>query len=288
MSAVYHIGIPKSGTTTVQKVLREDKRIILTRSRFLSSSDWWTTKKNVFDKNAIVIESNETLISVGFQKVKFIQVIERIYNLNKDAKIIITIREQKQAILSMYKYHIKNNYVGTSSLENWLYNTDLGLDFISICMYGNILKALMSYFPKENISFLFFEELKEDPDSFYKKFYKILGIEQPKSKALSKTPLNVNHFSNDQLYTLSRINKFSLTRVNPYKKNSFAKIRRIEQKLKNTCVKYLYMRSKHDFFNINNIKGYEKLEEDLKRTNHMLLQLGLVEHEELKKYNYIL
>jgi len=286
MQRIFHIGIPKSGTTTIQGTLQNDERIVLTRSRFLTSSDWWINKPETYKDDELVVESNETLISGGFNKVKFIQVIERIYNVDKKAKIIVTIRQQQSAILSMFKYHIKNNYEGSKNLFNWLYNSTLGIDYLSICMYGNISKALLSYFPKENISFLFYEELKENPNEFYNKFYKVLGIEFNESFT-PKKPLNIMNLDNNQIYTLSLFNRFSLTKKRANNFNKRKRIRRLEQIIKRKMVNLYSLNAKENFFELSKLNGFCKLENELKKNNRSLVESGLVSENQLKKYNYL-
>lgn len=286
MQDVFHIGIPKSGTTTIQHTLYSDDRIKVSRSRFFTSKDWWLVDTKKRNNKKVVIESNETLISGGFQKVKFSQVVERIYNTNPCAKIIVTIREQEDAILSMYKYHISNNFKGTNSIENWMFRTNLGMDYLSICMYGNIAKILLSYFPKEQIHFLFFEELKENPEGFYNKFYTILGIDFKKFH-MEKKALNVMPFSVNQLYTLSKLNQWSFTSVNGTLKNKLPKIRTIERRIKKWWVAYFSLKSPHDFFSLNKINGMNNLRKDFKRNNNCLIELGFVSKDELERFNYL-
>lgn len=282
---IFHIGIPKSGTTTIQKTLANDSRLKVTRSRLYTSGEWWLSNGNKEHNDKILVESNETIISGGFQKVKLPLVIERLYKTNKEAHIILTVRKQEMAILSMYKYHIKYNFEGVKSLSNWMYNTDLGVDYLSICMYGNIAKLLLNYFSKENIHFLFFEELKDDPLKFYTKFYKALGITF-KEEYMMKNPMNVMKFSNDELYTLTKINKWSFTKNNSNGLKRFKRIHSLENKIKRGIVKRISFKTKSDFFNLKKIEGYDRLLNEFKSNNKMLVDLGLVEKEELIKYNY--
>jgi Sulfotransferase domain len=286
MQRIFHIGIPKSGTTTIQKTLQNDERIVLTRSRFLTSSDWWINKPETYADNELVVESNETLISGGFNKVKFIQVVERMYKEDNNAKIIVTIRQQQSAILSMFKYHIKSNYERSTNLHNWLYNSTLGIDYLSICMYGNICKALLSYFPKENITFLFFEELKENPKGFYNKFYEVLGIDF-KEYFVSERSLNKINLNNNQIYTLSLFNRISLTKIKSNGINKYKKIRRLEQIIKSKIVNLYSLKAKENFFELSKLEGFYKLENEFKTNNRSLVESGFISENQLKKYNYL-
>lgn len=286
MQDLFHIGIPKSGTTSIQDVLSNDERIHVTRSRHFTSKDWWTLKEEKLPENKIIIESNETLISGGFQKVKFIQVVERMYKTNKNAEVIVTIREQESALKSMFKYHINNNFIGCKTFKHWMFNSNLGMDYISICMYSNIAKSLLSYFPKENIHFLFFEELNENPLSFYKELYKIIGIPF-NEKTFENKILNASPFNESQLYTLSKLNRYSPTKVKPSGNNGFKKTRTFENRLKKGIARRFKLKATKGFFATENIIGFNKVKEEFKLTNKELVKMGFVKESELVKHNYL-
>ena len=284
MSKVFHIGIPKSGTTSIQSVLEKDERIALSRSAYFTTSLWWTHKEEPLVTNKINIESNETLITAGFNKVKLTEVFNRISKSHPDAKIIITIRKQEDAIVSMFKYHIKHNFKGVKTLENWMFKTNLGIDYLSVCMYGDIAKLLLLHFKKENIHFLFFEDLKTQPDDFYNAFYNILGLSfKPE---LKNRPKNIMTLSENQLYLLSRLNLWSLTQVNSEQNLTFRKLRSLEKRAKILMVKLFNTNRPKSFFKIEEIKGYKTLKEDYKASNKLLVEFGFVEEAKLKAYNY--
>ncbi len=274
---LFHIGIPKSGTTTVQKTLDNDDRIEVTRSRYFTSKDWWLEKYPAFQTAALIIESNETLVSGGFQKVKFIEVVRRMHSVNPEAKVLITIREQHKALLSMFKYHIKYGHKGTRSLTHWLQETDLGMDYLSLVMFESIVKALMAYFPKDQIHVLFFEELRDDPKQFYEKLYKILGINFRESD-MQKASLNVMSYNEKELYALNRLNSRS------FRKDSW--LQKVDVRLKRKLATWLPMKPKSDFFDLRAIDGYQQISEEFKNSNRFLVDEGFVSKEELVRYNY--
>jgi hypothetical protein len=284
LNKIFHIGIPKSGTTTIQSFLENDERINLTRSTFFSTSSWWINKEEKLKEDKVNIESNETLITSGFNKVKFSQVLNRIAKIHPNAKVIVTIRRQEDAILSMYKYHIKHNFRGVKSLKNWMYNTNLGMDYLSLCMYADIANLLILNFKKENIHFLFFEDLKTKPQQFFEDLYKVLDISLiSQSKSESK---NVMKLSEDQLYSLTRYNKLSLTKVNSENSLKFKKLRSLEKKIKQKFVKIFSFKSPKVFFSIEEVAGFSELSKEFKENNQQLVNLGFVSEEKLKLYKY--
>ncbi len=282
---VFHIGIPKAGSTSIQNLLNNDKRIIITRSRFYTSKQWWENHKIINETGKVVIESNETLISGGFQKVKFSQVVERLYKINSKAKIIIVIRNQPEAIMSMYKYHIKNAFYGTKNFKNWLLETDLGIDYLSLCFYNNILNIILAYFPKEQIKVLLFEELKSNPINFYNKLYEVLGLSL-ESNNFPKS--NVNTYNDRQLYTLTLLNYLSFNKKkseNPYY-SSFG--HKMEQKIKKVIVRRLSIKQKEGFFSWSGIDSKENIFKDFRYSNKKLIDFKFVDEDDLIKYKYLL
>lgn len=279
---VFHIGIPKSGTTSIQYLLEKDKRVELTRSTFYSTRAWWENTI-IENHNKVVVESNETLISGGFQKVKFIQTIERMYRTNPKAQIILVLRNQPDAILSMYKYHIKNGYYGIRTFNNWLLNTDLGMDYLSLTLYGNIVSSILAYFPSNQINILFFEELKASPKTFYKKIYKILDLNLESSTHSKK---NTNTYNNNELYSLVLFHYLSLNKKkseNRFYSNLGFKI---EQKIRFRALKIFRFKAKKDFFSWNQVKNFDNIYTDFQYSNQKLIDLKLSTESELIKYKY--
>ncbi|SHO64483.1 sulfotransferase domain-containing protein [Algoriphagus zhangzhouensis] len=282
---VFHIGIPKSGSTSIQEVLENDSRLKLTRSRFFTGAEWWAKDTILKEADFPIIESNETLISGGYQKVKFSQVVARFHKTNPNADIIIVLRNQPKAIMSMYKFHIVNAFWGVKSFRNWLFHTDLGMDYLSICFYGDILKTLMAYYPKEQIKVLLFEELKKNPSSFYTKFYKSLGLEFE----CTEFPLqNQNSFSEGQLYTLTKLNRFAIFSRKSESRFYHRIGHRIEQRIKFSLIKIFRLTPRKDFFSWDTIPGKLKIFNEFKKTNQEIVDLGFVSKEELQANGYLL
>ncbi|OAB75739.1 sulfotransferase domain-containing protein [Cochleicola gelatinilyticus] len=282
---LFHIGIPKSGTTSVQQTLQNDPRLHVSRSRFFTGKEWWTLNRPELPSNKICVESNETLLSGGFQKVKFQQVLARLFQTNPDAHIVITMRRQPEALVSMFKYHIKYNFFGTKTLQHWLYQTNLGMDYLSCCFYGEIAKTVLGYFPKQQIHFLFFEELKLDPINFYTKLYKVIGVEL-KEEYLLKTVSNKMMLSEDALYTLAKLNRYSVSKKNSEGFMGVQKGASLRLKLKTKAACTISLQTPKGFFDLSNVEGYERLYADFKRSNNTLSELGFVPISVLEKYNY--
>ena len=286
MQQLFHIGIPKSGTTTIQSTLENDPRLYVTRSRYFTSKDWWLTKQEDFPDDRIIVESNETMISGGFQKAKLSLVVERMFRTNPKAHIVVTIRDQQKALLSMYKYHIKRNFEGTHTFQHWLYDTNLGMDYLSLCMYGNIAKLLLAYFPKEQLHFLCFEALRETPKLFYQQFYSAMGISF-QAEYMSSEAKNVMQYSDDQLYTLARWNRFSIAKNDASSPLGSKSFHRTEQRIKKGLVRRFSRKCPELFFDLDTVEGYSELKEEFRNTNKTLVDLGLADSSQLEQYGYL-
>lgn len=289
MPFAFHIGIPKSGTTSIQEVLGKDDRIHVTRSRFYTASNWWTENTKTINNDKVIIESNETIIMGGFAKVKFDEVLRRMYATNPNAKIIITIRNQPDAIRSMFKYLVRNKKVDEENIGKWMFQSDSGMDFLSICQYATVAKSIANYFPKSQIHFLFFEDLKTNPKKFYQDFYAILGLDittLSEEKIIKNTIKNTVGFSDEQLVTLHALRKITLFRKNYVANKWYSALARKEKKLHQSIARKFRQKVPQNFLSFKNVNGYEKLISEIKQTNKQLAIEGFVPLETLKKYNY--
>lgn len=177
----FHIGIMKSGTTSIQKVLQNDNRIFLHKyTRYLNSNKFFREKpSNIYQNNnkGIIVESDENIIRVYNELIGTPESLDRIKILNPNAKIIITIREQRNFLLSAYKHHIRktNTYL---SIFDFLHS-NAGVSQLKTINYHLLFNQLRSFFPAENIHFIPYELLKESPEAFFKELYSVFDLEPP-------------------------------------------------------------------------------------------------------------
>lgn len=275
--ALFHIGIPKSGTTSVQSTLSNDERLLVTRSRYFTSKDWWTEPYPDYPLDKIVIESNETLVSGGFQKVKFIEVVKRMYQVNPEAKILLTIRNQESALRSMYKYHIKFGHKGVKSIGHWALKTELGIDYVSICMFDSMIACLLAYFPKSQVFVLPFEWLVANPKEFYTQLYSIIGIPLQEN-VIQHQALNVMRFDDKELYTMVRLNTI------PFRKDSM--LHKLDLKIRRRLGALLKLQPPDGFFSIAGIDGYYELLNEFAAGNRYIVENGFVSKEMMTKFGY--
>jgi len=213
-----HIGYPKTATTTLQEYLFPNHReliylrpdgknlpffndIVFSRESYVKNNlSYYEKELKIRLKNdkSKYIYSEESLTSFGmyfrFYPVLYTWTIDpntiarklkTIFGdsgVFKKQKIIITIREQKSIIKSMYAqvYNmVFKRFRQTSSFERFLkYSFENKDQFILDTIdYNSVIKTYEELFGKENICILVFEELKQDKASFIKKLTDFMDID---------------------------------------------------------------------------------------------------------------
>jgi len=260
----YHIGCLKTGTTSLQKVLSEDDRInLILYSRYFNTDKLHSGQYHYYKPGLINIESDENMVR-RYRDLKGLRtVLERIKEVRPDAKIILTIREQRSMILSMYKHHIRQTHAGFT--PDQFLESEAGSSFLEILNYGEIFKEINSFFAAENIFIFLFENLKSDFQNFITSFYKrVFNLEPPGS---TYAPIENIGLNDRQVIWKRRLNKLYLS-------GEGSKINRIEHFLHQVSLRMIYaLTSENNKKHIHwgNFKLHKPLEEKF-RTNNAVLQ----------------
>jgi len=269
----FHIGVPKSGTTTIQTVLERDPRL----NRILSNYFHLVSSSPIYGyckENVINIESDETIVRQGGKYLPFPETVLRIYQRKPAAHIIVTLREQRAMLASRYKYAVQKG-ARFLSFTQWL-DSEVGLDFVRICDYASIFKTINKYFPAEQIHFLLFEEMVQDFQQFFSTIYAILGLKMPGQI----DPIIVNKSITDQqIGVIENINNYPLfrKRIKPFK---------FEASLKRISAIFF---SRHYKEQCRSWQGKtEEFESYFAMSNQELVRLGLFKDSVLKQHNYLL
>ncbi len=271
----FHIGIPKSGTTTIQTILETDPRINKIASRYFQSPRYFMEDYNYCKYDLLNIESDETMVRQDGNYSKFTETICHICNKKPNANIIVTIREQKSMLVSRYKYAIHNG-TKAGSFQKWLFS-EQGMDFISIANYSMLYRAINMYFPQNQIHFLLFEEMKHDYLNFFRRFYKILGIEMPSDIKLLIRNKGLN---NNQIYMLEKLNKYRIFSTPDF-------ISKIEFNLyKNLAIFFSrHLKETKDFWANDTLSA---LEEEFRLSNQGLIKMRVFDAGTLSRYGYMI
>ena len=173
----YHIGVPKTGTTTIQELLELDERVNVIRSRYFNTNKYYESEYDFFKPGMLNIESDETLIKCDHPFSSVHVSLSRIAQAAPEAEIILTIREQRDLLCSAYKHDIRVGSLVQSFSE--FLNSPRGLDFISMTHYSVLYDIIRMTFPNSKIHVLLFENLKSDYQSFMANLYQIFDLDVP-------------------------------------------------------------------------------------------------------------
>ena len=92
--------------------------------------------------------------------------------VNKDAKILITIRSQYTIIPSIYSLYVKKG--GQLNFNNYLHLILKNLKF----SFNKLLESYLKFFKREKILIVFFEELIQNPNQYISKILKFFEYEK--------------------------------------------------------------------------------------------------------------
>jgi len=147
-----------------------------------------------YKKNKICVLSNERLCGpahAGFSDSK--DICDRIHDAFPKAKILITIREQREMINSLYFQYLTTG--GRGKIRQYLHEKfhDYGTSAFrpSSLNYNEMVQYYSQKFGSSNVLILPFELLKENNNDFFDRLYKFLSIEKPKLEISSMRKENV-------------------------------------------------------------------------------------------------
>ena len=200
------VGAPKSGTTLLRYLLNKNKKIYIPNidatfwgndinnlSLYKTMEDYLKIfGKNLEDKNIICGEKTPMYY---FSK----DAIKSIYNYNKNAKLIIILRNPIDAV---YSYHNHNKIMGFEIIndfaEAWKAQKErkvsnykipyyakkdkIRYQYKYIYSYDMHLKRILKIFKKKNVKIIFFEHLINSSKETINDVYDFLNVERIKIK----------------------------------------------------------------------------------------------------------
>ncbi|WP_260377648.1 hypothetical protein, partial [Campylobacter hepaticus] len=206
MTCYLHIGMPKTGTTSIQTFLTENKNLLLQYNYLYPESilEWghqhitlvWIIKLLRLNKKLLFLEKKYKQIMINFRKelkinsnktillstegltwdfdnpiyIKILHKILKLFGFTT-IKIIIYLRPQEDMLASLYSENIKGNY--------HIFNNSLSIKnnkLKHIFNYKYILKSYSYFFKKENIIVKIFHKDEFYKQNLIKDFIKILDI----------------------------------------------------------------------------------------------------------------
>lgn len=232
---VFHIGFHKTGTTWLQKQYFSNPNYFHVINNYAQP---WNDElmQNIInvDSFSFNIEKVKEFITTRSSK-ELINVItaERLsghpisgaydakdiaYRLNKiepKAKVIVTTREPKSFIVSVYKQMVREGFCGSSHDFLFKNNWKTSNRSRSYFLQEEIINTYKSVFGKDNVLILSFNEFKKDKKTYISKIESFLNIKTSTIKDEKDTLIN-EAFSNKRMRTIQKLNKFRKTEYNPY------------------------------------------------------------------------
>ncbi len=182
----YHIGLPKTGSTSLQDIIRKDSRVrMIEKTRYFNTDRWYQDAYPDMASERPTIESDEAIIREYAGRSGHRTALERIQRCRPDARIVLFLREQSGILLSAYKHHIRV-YYDPYDLGDYL-KSPAGISFRNMIQYDRLLSDVLSFFPKERVHVFFYEEIKASPERFLERFYQeVFGLSAPELPMGSK------------------------------------------------------------------------------------------------------
>lgn len=169
------IGAQKSGTSWLYKCLMEHPEICTTKEKeihyfnkhYSNGVDWY---ENHFSNCGGKTSGEFSTLYLSDKDVP-----ERIYDYNKDIKIIVSLRNPVDRAYSHYN-HIKSlNLAPGENIQEVIKKYP---EMIENGMYGKYLAKYFELFPRDQILILFYDDLNKEPLNFVKKIYSFLEVDE--------------------------------------------------------------------------------------------------------------
>lgn len=274
----YHIGLPKTGTTTIQSILKKDDRInAVVYSRYFNTNSFFEEGYNHTSSERLTIETDENIVKYNNEKAGLELSLARIKKHRPDAQIIVTIRDQRDFLISAYKHFIRNGKQ-SKTFRSFL-ETEQGQTFLKLSDYHVIYQIIKTFFPSSNIHFLHYELLKNEYENFFAELYEIFELEPP----IDMTPELQNIGKSDNFINFkNKLNALYIFRDGLW-------LHQLEELIHEGIIKIYEARSirkpssiftwpQHDEF-------FKALEEEFRLSNQKFMEISNID---LKKYNYLL
>lgn len=208
------IGAPKSATTWLAACMADHPQIYMPAVKevsFFSAEEKWTGEYSDYLK---LFENAKDGQKSGEFSVTYLgkgeKAASRIYDFNKNLKLIAVLRDPVKRSFSHYKWlkqigRLDKNIDFFSALK-------IHPRIISDSIYGKNLNIFLKYFPKENFLLIDYEDIKKDPELVVNNVFAFLGVDSDYKSKLTKAvvgkTINVRYRFLENL----RLNLFSIVK----------------------------------------------------------------------------
>lgn len=176
-SRFLYIGAPKSGSTWLFDALMEQPDVEVYSGKYIHyfkdyyerGSGWYEAH---FNRRQGIVASGDFDTTYMFNR----PVLERIAADYPDMKLIVSLRNPVERDWSAYQFLKSNGQLSHDASLDEAYKKDI--EFLSVCgKYGEGLKSVFELFPQKNILVLWYDELRSDPITYFRRVQKFLSAD---------------------------------------------------------------------------------------------------------------
>lgn len=245
---VVHIGMSKTGTTTLQRaVFEKHSQVCYLGKIYKSPHSWGCGSEDIYDflspllwpaNHPLDVASakkffNETLLSeagadrqivgswegLSQQGIDIFKTsVERLQAVCGSCRIMITVRNPVARLPSMYLQHLRGNHAQLEnsfiSFEEWLGSEAQrrgGLD--QVFGYRDYIEIAINQFGKDNVGVFVYEHFQADANQYLQEVSGFLGIDPAETIALADGQRLHSRLSASQLARMEELNSSLLGRL---------------------------------------------------------------------------
>jgi len=192
-----YIGASKAGSSWIFECLKEHPQAFVPPAKDLhffhlqyeKGIEWY---ESFFKKG----EGKKAIGELSHDYFLFEHVADKIKVLNPNVKLLVSLREPVDKMISSYHYAQRTYLKEAVSFEDFFFHHEK----YQKSHYQNMHKETAQYFqnlqpfyerfPRENILVVFFDELKAEPEAFIRRIYRFLEIDEAFVPSVLNTKVN--------------------------------------------------------------------------------------------------
>ena len=197
------VGAAKAGTTWLCHNLRQHPRIFICADKELHYFNQYlpenSQKPNPNYQKSLTwyhqffeaVTPDQLTADFSTSYLKYPNCAKDLFSYNPQLKIIMILREPIERMLSHYYFLIQRNIIPPQNIEAALKNHP---HILENSLYGQQLKNYETFFPKEQIKVLWYEDIEQCPQALINEVTDFLNIEKFAPKDLNKK-INVTQYT---------------------------------------------------------------------------------------------
>lgn len=138
---------------------------------------------------------------------------ERIYDYNPDMKLILSLRNPVDRLISHHKHELRRGRLPKSH-HNLVKAIESNPLYLSIGQYATHLERFLNFFPRKQILVIFLNDIREDPKRISRRLYKFMSVNPEYMPKKLKERRNVSHVPRSRTLQALRFKTSSWLRNN--------------------------------------------------------------------------